>query len=74
MNASTMIDIVNRQPFEPIEVHLSDGEVLTIESLHLIATGRNKPTFILYTDEDETTRYVSYRNITQVVTKEPTGA
>lgn len=74
MNASTMIELVNRQPFAPIEVHLSDGEKLTVESPHLIATARNQATFTLYSDEDESARYVAYRNITQMVTKEPTGA
>lgn len=74
MNASQMIELVNKQPFEPLDVHLSEGEVLRVESTHLIATGRNLPTFILYSDEDESARYVAYRNITQIKTNEPTGA
>ncbi|MEN0111403.1 MAG: hypothetical protein AAF805_11835 [Planctomycetota bacterium] len=74
MNATKMIELVNRQPFEPIEVHLSDGAVVTVESPHLVATGRNQATFTLYSDEDESARYIAYRNITQVITKEPTGA
>lgn len=72
MNASKMIELVTQQPFETINVHMNDGEVITIESPHLIATGKNKPTFTLWADEDDTVRYVAYRNITQVVTKRPT--
>ncbi len=71
MSATAMIELVNRQPFEPLEVHLSDGQVLRVESPHLIATGRNKSTLTLFSDEDESARYVAYRNITQVITKDP---
>ena len=74
MNASKMIELINRQPFEPLEVHLSDGTVFNVESPHLIATSRNQVTFTVYSDDDESARYVAYRNVTQVVTKEPTGA
>lgn len=74
MNASKMIELVSRQPFEPLEVHLTDGSVVTVESPHLIATGRNQATFTLYSDADESARYIAYRNITQVITKAPTGA
>ena len=71
MSATAMIELVNRQPFEPLEVHLSDGQVLWVESPHLIATGRNTSTLTLFSDEDESARYVAYRNITQVITKDP---
>ena len=74
MNASKMVEFVNRQPFEPLEVHLNDGEVLAIESPHLVAISRNQSTFTLYSDENDSSRYVAYRNIFQVVTKVPTGA
>jgi len=74
MNASKMIELINRQPFEPIEVHLNDGTVFTVESPHLIATSRHQATFTVYSDDDDSARYVAYRNVTQVVTKEPTGA
>lgn len=74
MYASTMIELINRQPFQPIAVHLSDGEVLMVGYPHLISTGRNKSTFTLHSDTDDSARYVSYRNVTQVVTTDAAGA
>jgi len=74
MNASQMIELINRQPFKPIEVHLRDGGVFTVESPHLIATSRNQATFTVCSDDNDSARYVAYRNVTQVVTEEPTGA
>ncbi|MEM8865330.1 MAG: hypothetical protein AAGF31_07240 [Planctomycetota bacterium] len=65
---------MNRQPFEPLEIHLNDGDILKVDSPHLIATGKNQPTCILYSDDSDVARYVPYRNISQVITRHPTGA
>lgn len=74
MNASKMIELVNQQPFQPIQIHLNDGTVVNVDSPHLIATGRNQPTCILFEDDSDKATYIAYRNISQVVTKHPAGA
>lgn len=69
-----MIEFLTRQPFEPLDVFLNDGSVVRVRSPHLIATGKNRATFTLYSDEDDEAQYIAYRNIVKVVTNEPTGA
>lgn len=70
VNATQMIELMNRKPFEPLEIHLSDGTVIRVEHPYEIATRRNSPTCFFY-DEDERVRYVAYRNITEVITASP---
>lgn len=67
MNATRMIELMNRTPFEPLEIHLSDGTQLTVDQPYQIATRPNSPTCIVY-DADERTHFVAYRNITEVIT------
>ncbi len=67
MTANQMIELMNRVPFQPLEIHLSDGTQIRVEQPYQIATRPNSPTCIVY-DEDERTRFVAYRNITEVVT------
>jgi len=38
MNANQMIELVNRTPFEPLEIHLSDGTQIRVEQPYHIAT------------------------------------
>ena len=68
MNATQMIELMNRTPFEPIEIHLNDGTQILVEHPYYIAT-RPKGSMCFIYDEDERIRYVAYRNIAQVVTK-----
>ena len=67
MNATMMIELMNRVPFEPFEIHLTDGARIRVEHPYNIATGENSPTCIVYQDSDRM-RIVAYRNITEVVT------
>lgn len=67
MNASQMIALMNRVPFEPFEVHLSDGTQIRVEQPFQIATRPNSPSCVIY-DEDDRMRIVAYRNITEVIT------
>lgn len=68
MTALQMIKLMNRTPFEPFEMHLSDGARIRAEHPYVVATRPKSPTCIIY-DEDEGMRIVAYRNITEVVTK-----
>jgi hypothetical protein len=67
MNALQMIALMNRTPFEPLEIHLSDGTQIRVEQPFHIATRQNSPTCIIY-DEGDRMRIVSYGNITEVIT------
>jgi hypothetical protein len=67
MTANQMIELMNRRPFEPLEIHLSDGERIRVEQPYEISTRPNSPSCIIYT-EDERMRVVAYRNITEVIT------
>jgi len=67
MNAAQMIALMNRSPFEPFEIHLSDGTRIRVEQPFSIATGANSPSCIVYQDDDRM-RIVAYRDITEVIT------
>jgi hypothetical protein len=67
MNAALMIELMNRVPFEPLEIHLSDGTQIRVEHPYHIATRQDSPTCIVY-DENDRMRLIAYRNITEVVT------
>jgi hypothetical protein len=72
MTAVQMIKLMNRTPFEPFEIHLTDGARIRVEHPYEIATRPTGRTCIIY-DEDEGMRIVAYRNITEVVTKTISG-
>ena len=38
MTANQMIELMNRTPFEPLEIHQTDGARIVVEHPHLIAT------------------------------------
>jgi hypothetical protein len=67
MTANQMIELMNRTPFEPLEVHLSDGAQIRVEEPWQISTSRNSPVCVIF-DVDDRMRIVAYRNITEVVT------
>jgi len=67
MNATQMIELMNRTPFEPLEIHLSDGTRIRVEHPYHIATRRDSPTCIIF-DESDRMRIVAYRKITEVIT------
>ncbi len=72
MTALQLIKLMNRTPFEPFEIHLTDGARIRVEHPYEIATRPKSRTCIIY-DEDEGMRIVAYRNITEVVTKTTSG-
>ena len=67
MNASQLIELMNRTPFAPFEIHLNDGSRITVEHPWQVATFRNSPACTIY-EADERMRIVAFRNITQFVT------
>jgi hypothetical protein len=67
MTANRLIESMNRAPFEPHELHLSDGERIQVENPYEIATRPNSPTCTVYPDDDRM-RVIALRNITEVIT------
>jgi hypothetical protein len=67
MTANRLIELMNRDPFEPLELHLSDGERIQVEYPYEISTRPNCPTCTVYKDDDRM-RVIALRNITEVIT------
>ena len=72
MNATQMIELMNRIPFEPLEIHLSDGTRIRVEQPYQIATRPNSASCTVY-DEGDRMRIVAYRNVTEVITTATAG-
>ena len=68
MTANQMIELMNRTPFEPLEIHLSDGSSIRVEHPYEIATRPNSAACTIY-GPDDLMRIVAYRNITEVITR-----
>ena len=66
MNASELIELMNRSPFQPLEIHLNDGSIIIVNEPFEIATQRTSPRFIVYTTDKMDV--VSYRNVAKVTT------
>lgn len=72
MNATQMIEMMNQQPFEPLEIRLNNGTVIKVDEPFLIATTRNSPSVHIFEEDEDgqpVTRRVAYRNIAEVVTR-----
>lgn len=67
MTATQMIELMNRIPFQPLEIHLNDGNRIVVEHPWQISTAPNSPTCVIY-DLKDLARFVSYRNMTEVIT------
>ena len=66
MNATELIKLMNRSPFQPLEIHLNDGSIISVTEPFEIATQRTSPCFIVY--GPERMDVVSYRNIAKITT------
>lgn len=67
MTSNQLIESLARQPFERLEIHLTDGKTIGVESPWRVATAPSRPTFAYYGAGDEM-RILSLRNVTQIVT------
>jgi hypothetical protein len=72
MTANQIIELMNRSPFSPIEIHLSDGARIRVEHPYEIATKPNSAICVVY--DGELARFISFRNITEVVTAPLNGS
>ena len=71
MNASQLLEMMNRSPFEPLEIHLNNGTTIQVSEPYLIATAPNAAAFVVYSSEEDLARHVAYRNVTEIITKTP---
>jgi hypothetical protein len=72
MDAAQMTQIMNRTPFMPFEIHLSDGATIRVEHPYDIAAPPESGDCLIF--EDKVWRFVAYRNITEVITTPHNGA
>jgi hypothetical protein len=54
MNADAIREWLNRQPFEPFEIRLSNGETYQVRHPEVLAIGKNKMAIV----DPETDRFV----------------
>ncbi|HZZ28400.1 MAG TPA: hypothetical protein VFE46_10400 [Pirellulales bacterium] len=72
MTANQMIELMNRSPFEPLEIHLSDGNSIRVEHPYEIATKPNSAFCVVYAGD--IARFVAIRNITEIITTPLNGS
>ena len=70
MNATELLKLMNRTPFQPLQIHLNDGSMVTVNEPFEVATQRTSPCFIVYSADKMDV--VAYRNVTKIET--PIGA
>ncbi len=73
MTASQLLELMNRVPFQPIEIHLNNGSHMKVDHPYQIATQPNAAACTVFCD-DGLMRIVAYRNIAEVITTEPQPA
>jgi len=73
MNATQMLELMNRVPFQPLEIHLNNGPIIHVEEPFAIRAARNSPTCIVF-DNDGIARFIAYRNIAEIVTNDVNGS
>ncbi len=66
MNATELLKLMNRSPFQPLEIHLNNGSVITVNEPFNIATQRTSPCFVVYTADKMDV--VAYRTVTKITT------
>jgi hypothetical protein len=67
MNANELLKLMNRTPFEPFEIRLSDGGRVIVEHPWEISTRPESAVCVVFV-ADEGMRIIAFRNITEVVT------
>lgn len=71
MNATELIKLMNRTPFHPLEIHLNDGSLVTVNEPFEVATQRTSPCFIVYSGDRMDV--IAYRNVAKITTPVAAG-
>ncbi len=69
MNATQMLELLNRTPFQPLEIHLNNGAVIHVDTPFAIRALPHSSTCIVFDDEG-IARFIAYRNMAEVVTSD----
>ena len=69
MNATQMLDLLNRTPFQPLEIRLDNGTVIHVDTAFAIRAVPHSSTCIVFDDEG-IARFIAYRNMAEVVTSD----
>jgi hypothetical protein len=72
MNASQMVELMNRSPFAPIEIHLTNGTAIRVDQPFDIAARPNSSDCLIF--EGDRWRFIAYRNIAEVITTPINGS
>jgi len=68
MNATRLIERMNRAPLKRLDIRLNDRTTITVEHPYQIATKRNSATCTVYDDDDDRMRIIAYRNTAKLAT------
>jgi hypothetical protein len=71
MNATELIKLMNRSPFQPLEIHLNDGSLVMVNEPFEVATQRTSPCFIVYSADRMDV--IAYRNVAKITTPVAAG-
>jgi hypothetical protein len=66
MNATELIRLMNRTPFQPLEIHLNDGSVFTVHEPFEIAAPRTSRRFVVYAADRMAV--IAYRDVAKITT------
>jgi hypothetical protein len=69
MNATQMLHLSNRTPFQPLEIRLNNGTVIHVDTPFAIRAVAHSPTCIVFDDEG-IARFIAYQNMAEVVTSD----
>jgi hypothetical protein len=69
MIATQMLELLNRTPFQPLEIRLNNGTVIRVDTPFAIRAVAHSPTCIVF-DDDGIARFIAYRNMAEVVTSD----
>ena len=69
MNATQILELLNRTPFQSLEIHLNNGTVIHVDTPFAIRALPHSSTCIVFDDEG-IARFITYRNMAEVVTSD----
>ena len=72
MTANRILELMNRIPFIPLEIHLNDGAIIRVENPYDIAVRPHGSDCIIF--EDDRWRFVACGNIAEIITASVTEA
>jgi len=69
MNATQILDLLNRTPFQPLEIRLNNGTVVHVDTHFAIRVVPHSSSCIVF-DDAGIARFIAYRNMAEVVTSD----